>query len=129
MSNVAAGKDTDDEGEKLNDVEKVLEKNNIKLRDSIGQWRNFEDVLDEVAEKWEKFTETQRSQIATAIAGTRQQETFRALMNNYDQVADLADVAANSMGSASEKMEIYTDSVEAKINELKQNGKWYTFAD
>lgn len=119
MSNVAAGKDTDDEGEKLNDVEKVLEKNNIKLRDSIGQWRNFEDVLDEVAEKWEKFTETQRSQIATAIAGTRQQETFRALMNNYDQVADLADVAANSMGSASEKMEIYTDSVEAKINELK----------
>lgn len=71
MSNVAAGKDTDDEGEKLNDVEKVLSKLDIKLRDSIGEWRNFEDVLDEVADKWENFTEVQRSQIATAIAGKR----------------------------------------------------------
>lgn len=119
MSNVAAGKDTDDEGEKLNDVEKVLSKLNIKLRDSVGEWRNFEDVLDEVADKWEDFTEVQRSQIATAIAGTRQQETFRALMNNYDQVKDLAGVAADSMGSASERMDTYMESVEAKTNQLK----------
>ena len=76
MSNVAAGKDTDDEGEALNDVEKVLNKLDIKLRDSVGEWRNFEDVLDEVADKWKNFGETERSQIATAIAGTRQQETF-----------------------------------------------------
>lgn len=119
MSNVAAGKDTDDEGEALNDVEKVLNKLDIKLRDSVGEWRNFEDVLDEVADKWKNFGETERSQIATAIAGTRQQETFRALMNNYDQVRDLTEVAANSTGTASKKMETYLDSVEAKTNELK----------
>ena len=119
MSNVAAGKDTDDEGEALNDVEKVLNKLDIKLRDSVGEWRNFEDVLDEVADKWKNFAEVERSQIATAIAGTRQQETFRALMNNYDEVIKLTDVAANSSGAAAKKMEIYLDSVEAKTNELK----------
>lgn len=119
MSNVSAGKDTDDDGEKLNDVEKALEKNNIKLRDATGQWRNFEKVLDEVAGKWKDFTEVQRSQIATAIAGTRQQETFRALMNNYDMVGDLAKTAAESTGSATAKMNTYLDSVEAKTNELK----------
>lgn len=119
MSNVAAGKDTDDEGEKLNDVEKALNKLNIKLRDSIGEWRNFEDVLDEIAAKWKDFSEVQRSQIATALAGTRQQETFRALMNNYDQVNTLAGVAADSIGSASKRMETYTESVEAKTNQLK----------
>ena len=48
MSNVAAGKDTDDEGEALNDVEKVLNKLDIKLRDSVGEWRNFEDVLEKL---------------------------------------------------------------------------------
>lgn len=69
MSNVAAGKDTDDEGEKLNDVEKALNAQGIMLRDSIGEWRNFEEVLDEVAAKWKNFNEVQRSQIATAIAG------------------------------------------------------------
>lgn len=69
MSNVAAGKDTDDEGEKLNNVEKVLNKLGIKLRDSTKQWRSFEAVLDEVANKWKDFADTERSQIATAIAG------------------------------------------------------------
>lgn len=125
MSNVAAGKDTDDEGESLNDVEKVLNKLDIKLRDSVGEWRSFEDVLDEVATKWKDFSEVERSQIATAIAGTRQQETFRALMNNYEEVGRLAGVAADSAGSASKRMEIYLDSVEAKTNELKST--WEEF--
>lgn len=119
MSNVAAGKDTDDEGESLNDVETTLSSMGIALRKSQKEWRSFEDVLDEVANKWDNFADTEKSKIATAIAGVRQQENFRALMNNWDDVKKLTDVAANSMGSASEKMEIYLDSVEAKTNEVK----------
>ena len=121
MSNVAAGKDTDDEGESLNDVEKTLNKLNIKLRDSVGEWRSFEEVLDEVAEKWNNgvFNDVEKSQVATAIAGVRQQENFRALMNNWTEVQRLTGVAANSTGSASQKMETYLNSVEAKTNKLK----------
>lgn len=121
MSNVAAGKDTDDEGEALNDVEKTLNKLDIKLRDSVGEWRSFEKVLDEIAEKWKNgtFNDVEKSQIATAIAGVRQQENFRALMNNYDEVGRLAKTAADSTGSATERMGTYLDSVEAKTNELK----------
>ena len=119
MSNVAAGKDTDDEGESLNDVEKTLNSLGITLRKSQYEWKSFEDVLDEVAEKWNVFEDTEQSKIATAIAGVRQQENFRALMNNWDSVKDLTAVAENSMGSASEKMEIYLDSVEAKTKEVQ----------
>lgn len=119
MSNVAAGKDTDDDGEKLNDVEKALNAQGIALRSAKGEWRSFEEVIDEVAGKWKKFNDTQRSQIATAIAGTRQQEIFRSLMNNYDQVGKLAQVAADSTGSASKRMETYLNSVEAKTNNVK----------
>ena len=119
MSNVAAGKDTDDEGESLNDVEKTLNSLGITLRKSQYEWRSFEEVLDEVAEKWNIFEDTEQSKIATAIAGVRQQENFRALMNNWDSVKDLTAVAENSMGSASEKMEIYLDSVEAKTKEVQ----------
>ena len=119
LSNVAAGKDIDDEGESLNDVETSLNKMGIALRSSQNEWRNFEDVLDEVAGKWSSFTGTQQSQIATAIAGTRQQENFRALMNNWSQVEKLVGVAAGSTGTATERMGIYLDSIEAKTNELK----------
>lgn len=121
MSNVAAGKEIDDEGESLNDVETSLNKMGIALRSSQKEWRNFEDVIDEVAEKWKnnEFTSTEKSQIATAIAGTRQQENFRAMMNNWDEVIRLTNVASNSTGSATERMGIYLDSIEAKTNKLK----------
>lgn len=125
MSNVAAGKDTDDEGKSLNDVEKVLNKMGIALRSAKGEWRSFEDVLDEVASKWKNFDQTKQSQIATAIAGVRQQENFRALMANYDEVSKLAKVAADSTGSATERMKTYLDSVEAKTNKLKAS--WEQF--
>lgn len=121
MSNVAAGKDIDDNGENLNDVEKALNKQGIALRSAKGEWRSFEDVIDEVAKKWRDgtFNGIQKSQIATAIAGVRQQENFRAMMNNWEEVERLTKVAADSTGSATERMDIYLDSVEAKTNNLK----------
>lgn len=119
MSNVAAGKDTDDEGESLNDVETTLNSLGITLRKSQNEWRSFEEVLDEVASKWNIFEDTEQSKIATAIAGVRQQENFRALMNNWDTVRELTKVSETSMGSATEKMEIYLDSVEAKTKEVQ----------
>ena len=127
MSNVAAGKDTDDEGEALNDVERTLNRMGIALRSAQGEWRSFEDVLDEVAAKWKDgtFTDVEKSQIATAIAGVRQQENFRALMNNWSEVERLVNVAADSTGSASKRMETYLDSIEAKTNKLKAS--WENF--
>ena len=82
LSNVAAGKDIDDEGESLNDVETSLNKIGIALRSSQNEWRNFEDVLDEVAEKWTTLDSTQQSQVATAIAGRRKLPCARTHLKN-----------------------------------------------
>ena len=119
MSNVAAGKKTDDDGEVLNDVEKTLNYYGIALRNSKKEFRNFEEVLDEVAEKWDKFSSTEQGHISSAFAGTRQIENFRAMMNNWGEVQELTKVAADSTGSATERMGTYLDSVEAKTNNLK----------
>ena len=40
-------------------------------------------------------------------------------MNNWSQVTQLVDVSANSAGSATQKMEVYLDSLQAKLNEVK----------
>ena len=69
MGNVAAGKNIDSEGESLNNVETVLTKVGVKLRDSQSQFRNFGTVLDEVANKWKGYSNVEQNQIATAIAG------------------------------------------------------------
>lgn len=56
---------------------------------------------------------------------TRQQETFAAMMNNWDEVIRLTKVAETSTGTASAKMNIYLESIEAKTNQLKTT--WQEF--
>lgn len=120
MNNVAAGKFVDDEtGESLNDVETVLNELDIALRDVNGQFRNSGEVLDEVAQRWESFDNTAQHAIATAFAGTRQQEKFIVLMENYGTAIKYAETAAGSAGTAMEKFGAYTESIEGKMNSLK----------
>ena len=119
LTNVAAGKMTDDQGEALNDVEQVLNGLNIKLRDTTGQFRNMYDVISDVADNWQNYTNVEQAWIATSVAGTRQRETFLALMENWDRSLELSEAAMNSEGMAMEKMDIYLQSIQAHINALK----------
>lgn len=70
MSNVKAGVEIDEEtGESLNDVEKVLNRVGIALRDNQGNWYDFYDILDQIAYRWSEFSDIQKSQITTALGG------------------------------------------------------------
>ena len=120
MNNVAAGKFVDEEtGESLNDVETVLNELQISLRDTNGEFRNSGEVLDEVASRWKSFDSTAQHAIATAFAGTRQQEKFIVLMENYGNAIKYSETAANAAGTALEKYSAYTDSIDGKLNSLK----------
>lgn len=119
LTNVAAGKMTDDLGEPLNDVEQVFNGLNIKLRDSSGEFRNMYDVISELANKWTELDNVEQNWVATSVAGTRQRETFLTLMENWDRAVTLSTTALNSEGMAMDKMSIYLESIEANLNKLK----------
>lgn len=119
MGNIKAGKFVDDDGESLNDVESVLGKLGIKLRNSNDDFRDFSDVLDEVGQKWKSFSETEKNAIASAMAGTRQREKLIVLMDNYGTSLKYAATAAESAGTATQKYEAYTEGVTGSIQELK----------
>lgn len=119
LTNVAAGKMTDDLGEPLNDVEQVFNGLNIKLRDSSGEFRNMYDVISELADRWKHLDNVEQNWVATSVAGTRQRETFLTLMENWDRAVTLSTTALNSEGMAMDKMSIYLESIEANLNKLK----------
>lgn len=120
MNNVKAGKFIDDEtGESLNDVESVLHKLGIELRGANDEFRNSSDVLSEVAARWDKFNDTERNAIATAMAGSRQFEKFNVLMTNYGTAMEYAETSTESAGTAIEKFSDYTEGIEASLNSLQ----------
>ncbi|MSS11770.1 phage tail tape measure protein [Clostridium sp. WB02_MRS01] len=109
----------DGEIEDISNVEIVLNELGIKLRDSNQEFRNFQDVLDDVAGSWGSYSSVQQAAIAKAFSGVRQQENFLVLMENWDKVAEYTEIAANSAGTAEEKFGYYLESLEAKTNSLK----------
>ncbi len=106
MGNIQGGKLIDPEtAEDLSHVEVTLSGLGIKLRESGGEFRNFGDVLDEVARGWGNYSSVQQRALAVAFSGTRQQERFLTLMEHYGSAMGYAETATNSAGTALDKYE------------------------
>ena len=136
--NIAAGKFTaaqsdidsenynEEEWSGLNDVETALKALGIKIRSSVDTFRDFDDVMEEIASKWDTFSSVQQSGIATSLAGVRQRENIITLFQNWDLVKKYEDISANAYGTAVEKMEAYSQGVEAARKRVQ--AAWEGFA-
>lgn len=118
MGKVTNGDAVDDFGENISGVESTLRSLGIELRKSEDEFRNFDEILDEVGNKWATYSTVVQRQIATAFGGVYQSENFLALMNNYEKVAKYMDVSANAAGTAEKKFNAYQESVEAHYNTM-----------
>ncbi len=125
MVQVKAGADFDEEGESINNVEKVLLKYGITLRDTNNSFRDMSDVLSDAAEKYNELgvanNTVAQGQITSALAGLRQANYLAALFQNWDKVTQAQGIATNSAGLAAERYEIYLQSLEAASNNLKSS--------
>lgn len=117
----------DSEGEalSLNNVDKALQSVGISLHDVNGQFRDFDDVIMELAEKWNTIDKNAQRYIATVAAGNRQQSRFLALVGNYDLLKESMDIAANSEDEGALQMLKTMDSMETKINQLQNSVKLF----
>lgn len=111
---------------KYNDVAKALSTINVALTDGKGQWRDYSDIMIDVASKWNSLDDATQSYIATTMAGTRQQNMFLTLMSDMSGVTEgnsrameLYNGAMNASGTATEKYAIYQESVTAAQDRMK----------
>lgn len=63
------GEEAEETSKNINDIEKVLGKLGIRIRTSGTEMRSIEDVLDELAEKWDTLDDVSRNAVASAFAG------------------------------------------------------------
>ena len=109
-----------------NAIEKALRSVGVSLRDASGQFRELDDVFLELSSKWDSLDKNTQRYIATIAAGSRQQSRFIAMMSDYGRTQELVAAANNSAGASARQYEKTIDSLDTKLNKLKN--AWDEFA-
>ena len=108
-----------------NKIETALRSVGVALRDSSGQFRELDDVFLELSSKWSALDKNTQRYIATIAAGSRQQSRFIAMMSDYGRTQELVTAANNSAGASNRQFEKTLESLDAKLEKLKN--AWHEF--
>ena len=103
----------------FNKVDTALQSIGISIKDSNSQFRDFDDVIMELASKWNTLDNNTQRYIATVMAGNRQQSRFIALVSNYDELSRAMSIANNAENASIVQVAKTMDSLESKTNQLK----------
>lgn len=109
----------DEFGVSLGDVSGKLQTMGVEVMDSNGQMREMDEVMTEVAGKWNTWTDAQKQAAAVAMAGKRQYNNLIALFDNWDMYGDSLKTSMESAGTLSEQQNIAVESLEKKMERMK----------
>lgn len=123
MSEMKSGLSQDENGEFLDasKVETALKSVGVALRDSQGQFRNLDQVIIELGERWSSLDSATKRYLGTIIAGNRQQSRFLALMENYDRFTEIQESAMNAEDASVLQYAKTLDSLETKLNQISNS--------
>ena len=107
-----------EDGTDLNKYSEALQKVGISIFEQNGELKAMDNILDEMAERWNTLSNAQQTALAQTVAGVRQYTQLVALMENWDNgdndsmTANL-DTAYSSEGTLNMQADIYAQSWEA----------------
>ena len=110
--------ETLEDGVDLNKYSEALDKAGISIFESNGELKAMDNILIELAGRWDTMSNTQQVALAQTVAGVRQYTQLIALMENWDN-GDADSMMANlrtiegAEGALDEQAEIYAQSWEA----------------
>jgi len=108
------------EGEEVsfNRVDKALQSIGMTLQDTSGQFKDLDDVIYELAGKWDGLDRNTQRYIATIVAGSRQQSRFLALMQDSARLQELRTEALNAEDAGLIQYAKTLDSLESKLAQM-----------
>ena len=118
--------EVDGEEVDYNKIDAALKTIGVDLKDTNGQFRDFDQVMLDISAKWDTLSQSQQRYIATTAAGSRQQSRFIAMVSDYDRTMQLMEAANNSAGASEEQFGKTAESLEFKLNKLHNAWELFT---
>ena len=118
--------ETLDDGTTLTKYSQGLAKVGIQIKDSSGDLKSMDVILDEMGSKWQGLAQDEKMALAQTVAGVRQYTQLMALMENYDYFKENLNIANTSSGTLQKQQDIYAESWEAANAKLRASfeGLW-----
>ena len=91
----------------------------VEVLDLNGELRDTGEVIEEVMSKWDTMSREQQVALAKTMAGTRQYNKLLALFENKDLYQKSLAISQQSAGELQKENEIYLESLEAHLEQLK----------
>ena len=115
--------ETQDDGTTLNKYSEALAKVGVEIKDSSGQLKTMDTILNELGARWKNLSDDTKIAVAQAVGGARQYTQLMALMNNWDTFQKNLSVASDSEGTLSKQAEIYAESWEAASKRVQASAE------
>lgn len=115
--------ETLDDGTTLGKYSLALQSVGVDIKDTNGQLKDMDQILDETAAKWSVLSKDQQVALAQSVAGVRQYTQFIALMDNYDIMQSNLELSKEASGSLKEMQNEYKNSIEGIKEESKAAGE------
>ena len=113
----------DEFGTTLGSVSSKMKTMGIAVTDESGNLREMGTIVEEVAAKWDTWTEGQKQAAAVAMAGKRQYNNLIALFDNWDMYEESLLTSANAAGTLQRQQDTYMESTQAHLKSLKASAE------
>lgn len=111
--------ETLDDGTTLNKYSEALYKIGIDIKDTNGEMKDMNTILNEMGSKWQDLSKDQQLATAQTVAGVRQYTQLIALMDNWDFFEQNLAVAQGAEGTLQEQADIYAEGWEAARDRVR----------
>lgn len=88
--------------------------------DSKTEFKSTTQLLRDISEIYDELTDKQQADLLEKLAGKRQGQVVAAILSNFGAVEKSLATMADSAGGAMREMEIIEESLEFKLNALKE---------
>lgn len=121
----ASNLDDSIDNETLSKASQALHEIGIEVYKSTGEYREFDVIMSELAEKWDSLSDAEQANISFQVAATRQSNVLRSVLQNWTASMELATEATEANGNALKNQEKYEDSYAGRMQALSTAGQTF----
>lgn len=113
--------------EDISAAEKSLRSVGVEVRDASDEFRDLTAIMADLGRVWDTLSSVQQSNISYNVAGIRQTNILKSLLQNWTDYESLVEKANNSSGVTIQNQEKYATSLSGKLGEL--GAVWQSIGD